>query len=109
MRNVHSWKHMTEEREQREVRASKFSKEWRFQSKLRHDEVWTYHDVPLLEDLEALHDILFRKYQRKRLAYDDVAAIEKMLKERRAAEPALPVEAVEPTEPAEPVEDWEES
>jgi len=88
MRNVHSWKHTTEEGEKREVRASKFSKDWKFQSKLRSDENWTYHDVPSIEDLEALHDILFRKYQRKRLAYDDVAAIEKMLNERRAAEPA---------------------
>ncbi len=102
MRNVHSWKHKTEEGEKREVRASKFSKEWKFQSKLRDDEVWTYHDVPSLEDLEALHDILFRKYQRKRLAYDDVEAIEKMLKERREAEPAI---SEEPATPAEPVEE----
>lgn len=87
MRNVHVWKCVTEEGEKREVRASKFSKDWKFQSKLKHEENWTYHEVPSLEDLEALHDILYRKYQRKRLAYDDVASIEKMINERRAAEP----------------------
>ena len=88
MRNVHVWKHITAEGEKREVRASKFSKDWKFQSKLRTDENWTYHDIPSLEDLEELHDILFRKYQRKRLAYDDVASIERMITERKAAQPA---------------------
>jgi hypothetical protein len=87
MRNVHVWKEVTEDGEKREIRASKFGRDWKFQSKLRHEENWTYHDVPSLQDLEALHDILFRKYQRKRLAYDDVAAIEKMIEARRQSEP----------------------
>ncbi len=38
--------------------------------------------MPLLEDLIELHDVLWRKYQRKRLPYDDVATVEKMVKER---------------------------
>jgi len=97
MRNVHVWKSTTEDGEKREIRATKFSKEWKFQSKLKSDENWTYHDIPLMEDMEALHDILFRKYQRKRLAYDDVSTIEKMIQERKALEasrsaPAAPHE-----------------
>jgi len=89
MRNVHVWKTTTPDGEKREVRATKFSKEWKFQSKLKGDEDWTYHKVPLLQDLEELHDILFRKYQRKRLSYDDVASVEQLLREQRAANPAL--------------------
>lgn len=72
----------TEEGEKREVRAERFGRQWRVQSKLRHDERWTYHDEPLLEDLIELRDIVFKKYQRKRLPWDDVAQLDQMLKER---------------------------
>jgi hypothetical protein len=35
-----------------------------------------------MEDLKELHDVLFRKYQRRRAAYEDVVLIEKMIKDR---------------------------
>jgi hypothetical protein len=79
MRNEHNWKETTADGEKREVRATKFGGAWRFQSKPKREVTWTYHDVPPLEDLHSLHDILFRKYQRKRLPWEDVAAIEKMI------------------------------
>jgi hypothetical protein len=82
IRNVHEWKTRTEEGEKREVRAERFGGNWRIQSRLRHEERWTYHDVPLLEDLVELRDVLWRKYQRKRLPWDDVATVEKMITER---------------------------
>jgi len=96
MRNVHVWKTTTEDGEKREVRASKFSKEWKIQSKLKGEEDWTYHKVPLLSDLEELHDILVRKYQRKRLSYDDVASVEQLIREHRAANPTASKPAVQP-------------
>ena len=84
MRNVHVWKTVTEDREKREVRAERFGGKWRFQSKLKSD-------VPTLEDLEELRDILWRKYQRKRLPHDDVVSIDAIIAERRLLEPeALP-------------------
>jgi hypothetical protein len=44
-----------------------------------------------LEDLEELRDILWRKYQRKRLPHDDVVSIDAIIAERRLLEPgALP-------------------
>ena len=64
------------------MRAEKFGGKWRLQSKLKHDESWTYHDVPELEDLIELRRILFNKYQRKHLAWEDVAAVELMISER---------------------------
>ena len=82
MRNQHVWKTKTAEGEKREVRAEKFGKQWRLQAKLKSDERWTYYDTPLLEDLVELRDVLFRKYQRKHLAWEDLAAIEKMILER---------------------------
>lgn len=35
-----------------------------------------------LEDLMELRRVLFNKYQRKHLAYEDVAAVELMIQER---------------------------
>ncbi len=79
MRNLHVWKSRTPEGEKREVRAEKFGKKWRIQSKAASEPMWTYYDSPRLEDLLDLHDVLWRKYQRKHLAYEDVAAIERLI------------------------------
>ena len=85
MRNEHNWKHVTEHGEKREVRAVKFGKAWRFSSKLKSEGVWTYHDEPSLDDLIGFHDILFRKYQRRRATYEDVVFLERWIEQRKAA------------------------
>ncbi len=82
MHNVHVWKTTIEEGEKREVRAERFGGQWRFQSKVKSAEEWTYFDVPSLEDLVELRDVLWRKYQRKRLPWDDIASIDGMIIER---------------------------
>ena len=82
MHNKHIWTEKTEEGEKREVRAIKFGGAWRIQSKLKNDLDWTYHEPPLLADLVELRDVLFRKYQRRRAAYEDVVLIEKMIEAR---------------------------
>src|SRR5215218_9793325 len=71
-RNTHVWKTTTPEGEKREVRAEKFGKRWKLQAKLKNDPQWTYYDDPLVEDLIELRDVLFRKYQRKHLSYEDL-------------------------------------
>ena len=81
-RNIHVWKHKTEDGEKREVRAEKFGAKWRIQAKLKHDEKWTYYDDPELPDLIELRRVLWNKYQRKHLAYEDVAQVEKMIRDR---------------------------
>jgi hypothetical protein len=68
------------------VRATKFGGVWRLQAKSTDDIGWIYYDVPLLEDLLALKDIVFRKYQRRRASAEDVASIEKLIQERSADE-----------------------
>ncbi len=87
MHNQHIWKETTAEGEKREVRAIKFGGVWTIQAKLKHDEQWTYYKIPLIEDLKELHDVLFRKYQRRRAAYEDVVLIEKMIKDREGETP----------------------
>ena len=83
MRNVHVWKVPTDTREKREIRAERFAGRWRFQSKCPSDPTWSYYDHPSLEELEQLRDILWRKYQRKRLPHDDVASIDALLSARK--------------------------
>ena len=82
MRNVHEWKSTDAEGEKREIRAEKFGSKWRIQAKLKSEEDWTYYGTPLLEDLVELREVLWRKYQRKRLPFEDIAAVEQLIKER---------------------------
>jgi hypothetical protein len=82
MHNRHIWTERTDEGEKREVRAIKFGGVWRIQSKLASADDWTYHEPALMEDLVELRDVLFRKYQRRRAAYEDVVLIEKMITAR---------------------------
>lgn len=82
MHNRHIWTERTDEGEKREVRAVKFGGVWRIQSKLASADEWTYYEPPLMDDLIELRDVLFRKYQRRRAAYEDVVLIEKMITAR---------------------------
>ena len=86
MRSQHIWTEKDEEGGKREVRVTKFGGNWKFQAKLKDDEQWTYYDVPLTEDLLALKDIVFRKYQRRRASAEDVESIDKLIHDRERNE-----------------------
>jgi hypothetical protein len=68
------------------VRVTKFGGVWRFQAKYTDESDWTYYERPLPEDLLALKDIVFRKYQRRRASSEDVESIEKLLHRSAANE-----------------------
>ena len=82
MRTQHVWTSRDEEGRKREVRVTKFGGQWKFQAKYRDEEKWTYYERPLTEDLRELREIVFRKYQRRRASAEDLAAVERMLRER---------------------------
>lgn len=84
MPSQHIWTEKDAEGRKREVRASKFGGKWRFQAKHADDLQWTYHDPPLLDDLLALKDIIFRKYQRRRASADDVASVDKLIADQQS-------------------------
>ena len=88
MPNLHVWKERDEEGRKREVRATKFGGQWKLQAKFSDEETWTYYYPPLLEDLRSLKDIIDRKYRRRRATADDVAAVDKLLKDREREEEA---------------------
>ncbi|MFV1994672.1 MAG: hypothetical protein ACC661_04485 [Verrucomicrobiales bacterium] len=78
---THAWRERTEEGELRFVRAQKHGGRWRLHSRLKSEEEWTRHDPMELHDLESLRDVLWRKYQRKRLPFGDVAQIDELIAE----------------------------
>jgi hypothetical protein len=86
MRSQHIWTEKDRHGVKREVRATKFGGKWRLQAKTADELEWTYYDVPLLDDLLALKDLIWRKYQRRRASVEDVAAIDKLIAEQRAEE-----------------------
>jgi hypothetical protein len=86
MRSQHIWKEKDAEGRKREVRVTKFGGVWRFQAKRAEETDWTYYERPLLDDLLALKDVVFRKYQRRRASAEDVDSIEKLLNEYAAEE-----------------------
>ena len=86
MRSQHIWTEKDDGGRKREVRVTKFGGNWKFQAKFKDDEQWTYYDVPLMEDLLALKDIVFRKYQRRRASAEDVESIDKLIRDRERNE-----------------------
>lgn len=86
MPRQHIWTEKDRNGKKREVRATKFGGSWRFQAKTAGDQEWVYYDVPLLEDLLALQNIVERKYRRRRASADDVASVEKLLGQHNANE-----------------------
>ena len=86
MRSQHIWTERDEQGTKREVRATKFGGMWRLQAKTAGDLDWTYYERPLLADLLALKDILFRKYQRRRASSEDVASVEKLIADHSETE-----------------------
>jgi transposase-like protein len=67
--------------ERRYFRAGKFGKQWHVKTTLKSDPDWE-ELAPVPRDvLEALRTQLLNKYQRRRIPYEDVVAIDKMVVE----------------------------
>lgn len=87
----HEWKENTEEG-LRFYRANFHGRHWTLSSRLKEEEDWTPHDPMRLEDLLLLRDVLWRKYQRRRLPYKQVEQIDRMIE---AAGGQVPVETTD--------------
>lgn len=76
----HEWHDRDEEAgERRYFRAGKFGRRWNIKTTLKSDEDWTDLDPAPRDVLEALREQLLNKYQRRRIPYEDVVAIDKMV------------------------------
>lgn len=79
---IHDWKDRTETGENRLWRATKHGGEWKFMSRLqKSEEGWTDHEILSIEDLNVFREVLFNKYQRRRIPWEDVLTIDKMIEE----------------------------
>jgi len=86
MPSQHIWTEKDDEGRKREVRATKFGGEWRLQAKTADEPEWTYYEQPFLEDLLKLKEIIGRKYQRRRASADDVASVNKLIRDQTGNE-----------------------
>lgn len=78
-RNLYCWKTKNEDGVKRLVEAQLFGQKWTFTSRLKDEDEWTEHKKPLLEDLEELETIIFNKYQRKHVSYDQLVGVRKLI------------------------------
>jgi hypothetical protein len=86
MPSQHIWTEKDDQGRKREVRATKFGGEWRLQAKTADEPEWTYYEQPFLEDLLKLKEIIGRKYQRRRASADDVASVNKLIRDQTGNE-----------------------
>jgi hypothetical protein len=61
------------------VAAKRHGASWRFQTRLKSEETWTYLDALPLEDLQYVREVLWNKYQRRRVPYEQVLEIDAMI------------------------------
>jgi hypothetical protein len=83
MHNRHAWVVRADGGVKRQVRVIKRGGSWRFQSKRADEDQWNYYDDPPIDDLVEFREILFRKYQRRRAAHEDVLWADRELARRR--------------------------
>ena len=78
----HEWHEQDEAaNERRYFRAGKFGKQWHVKTTLKSDEDWEDLQPVPLEILDMLRAQLLNKYQRRRIPYEDVVAIDRMVVE----------------------------
>ena len=79
---IHDWKDRTDTGENRLWRATKHGGDWKFMSRLqKSEEEWTTHEKMEIEDLKLFREVLFNKYQRRRIPWEDVVAIDNMIED----------------------------
>ena len=86
MPSQHIWTEKDEGGRKREVRATKFGGNWRLQAKAADEPEWTYYQQPVLEDLLKLKEVIARKYRRRRASADDVASVDKLIRDQTGNE-----------------------
>lgn len=60
--------------------AARFARQWQVETKLKHEETWTKLAPPYeLSVLRALRDVLWAKYQRRKLPFEVVHEIDRQL------------------------------
>lgn len=83
MATRHEWNDRTADGEKRYLRASLHASRWTFETTLKSDPDWTTQESLTLEELEKLRELVWKKYQRKRLPYSHIESIDKMIEDAK--------------------------
>ncbi len=75
----HQWREKNEDGETRLVTVTRHAGKWQLRSRLKSETQWTHFPAIELDDLETLHDIISRKYQRSRLPHEHIKEIEVLI------------------------------
>lgn len=75
----HEWRETTEEGEIRLVTATRHAGKWKLRARLKSEPEWTNFDAIPLDDLETLHEIISKKYQRNRVPHAQILEIETLM------------------------------
>ena len=78
--STHEWRENTPEGDVRLVTAKRHAGRWMLQSRLKSEEDWTRFNVIPLENLLYLREILWNKYQRRRVPHEHVLEIDALIK-----------------------------
>jgi len=76
----HEWRENTSEGDIRLVTATRQAGKWKLRARLKSEEDWTLLSVMTLEDLESLREVLWNKYQRRRVPYEHTLEIDALIK-----------------------------
>ena len=75
----HEWREKTKDGETRLVTATRHAGKWQLQSRLKSEDEWTKFPLIELDDLETLHEIIEKKYQRSRVPHAHIKEIESLI------------------------------
>lgn len=84
---IHEWRERTEDGRVQWVRAGWDTRQWYFTVTTKGDPEWHEIEKPSLELLEALRDVLWRKYQRKRLSWKFVLELDAHIADLKGEQP----------------------
>ena len=78
-RTEHNWKESNREGETRFLRAVRDRGVWRLSARMESEEFWENLEPPTETDLRSFRDVLWRKYQRRRVPWEHVLDVDKAL------------------------------
>ena len=78
-RTEHNWKETVNEGETRYLRAVRSGGLWRLSARMEDEEFWENLEPPDEGDLRSFREVLWRKYQRKRVPWEHVLQVDKLL------------------------------
>lgn len=76
----HEWRENTDDGDVRLVTATRRAGKWKLRFRLKSEAEWTLPEAISLDDLEYLREILWNKYQRRRVPYEFMLEIDALIK-----------------------------